>query len=311
MKASRYGMRWAFRAAALLSAAAILTAAGPAAAAEPLKIAYVEWSSAIASANLVKAVVQEKLGRECRLMAMGADEMWAAVAEGRADAMVSAWLPDTHGHYHREFREEVVDLGPNLEGTKIGLVVPNVTVGRLTAGTGIRNRPYMDVEAIPDLNAHAEELRRRIIGIDAEAGIMRKTREAMTAYDLDRFRLIEGSEVSMVAELTHAIQRQRWIVVTGWLPHWIFARWDLKFLDDPKGIYGSGGSIHTMVHPGLDEEMPEVHRFLDRFHWTPVEMAQLMLWNRQEEGLFPYEKALRWMNSHPERVNDWLSGETD
>ena len=35
-----------------------------------------------------------------------------------------------------------------------------------------------------------------------------------------------------------------------------------------------------------------------------------MLWNREDQGLFPYEKALRWMNTHPDRVDAWLSGKT-
>ncbi len=275
-------------------------------AAEPVRLAYVEWSSSVAGANLVKALIQEKLGLDCRLMEMRADRMWEAVATGKADAMVSAWLPDTHALYYEKYKDDVVDLGPNLKGTRIGLVVPEITTGRLTAGTGIRNRPYMDIDSIPEMKAHTDKFKNRIIGIDPEAGIMHKTLEAMEAYDLNSFRLIEGSEVSMVAELTHSIQRQRWIVVTGWLPHWIFARWELKFLEDPENVYGSWGSIHTIVRKGLQEEMPEVCRMLDLFYWSPEDMGQVMLWNQQDKGLYPYEKALRWINTHPKRVEIWL-----
>ncbi|NIR94921.1 MAG: glycine betaine ABC transporter substrate-binding protein [Gammaproteobacteria bacterium] len=273
---------------------------------ETVHLAYVEWSSEIASTNLVKAIIEEKLNYRCRLLALSAGEMWQAVATGEVDAMVSAWLPETHAHFYSQVKDSVVNLGPNLEGTKIGLVVPNVTSGRLTAGTGIRNRPYMNIESIPELKKHHEKLNNRIIGIDPEAGIMRKTRLAMQAYDLDKFRLIEGSEVSMIAELSSAIRHQKWIVVTGWLPHWMFARWELKFLADPQDIYGSGGHISTIVRKGLQEDMPEIYRFLDNFHWNPEEMGQLMLWIQENEGRYPYEKALRWIRTHPERVNSWL-----
>jgi glycine betaine/proline transport system substrate-binding protein len=268
-------------------------------------LAYVKWSTEIASNNLVKAVLQEKLGYDCTLRAMAADEMWEAVAEGRVDAMVSAWLPHTHAHYYRKYEDRVVNLGPNLNGTRIGLVVPDVTLGRLTAGTGIRNRPYVKAESIPDLQRYADKFNRRIVGIDPEAGIMRKTREAMRAYGLSEFRLIEGDEAAMVAELSEAIRRQEWIVITGWLPHWIFARWELKFLKDPENVYGRGGRIHTVVRKGLKEDLPEVYDFLDSFRWSPAEMGRLMLWNREDEGLYPYEKALRWIRTHPDEVRAW------
>ncbi len=280
-----------------------LRAAGPE---RSIRLAYADWSSSISSANLVKAVLQEELGIACELIRSGADRMWAAVAEGRADAMLSAWLPDTHARYYEEYADRVVDLGPNLQGTRIGLVVPDVTAGRLTAGTGLRNQPYINIDSIPEIKAHAEKFNFRIIGIEPEAGIMLKAREAIEAYGLTDFRLVEGSETAMMSELSHAIRRQKWIVITGWLPHWSFARWSLKFLEDPKGIFGGRGSIHTLVRRGLEQDMPEAYRFLNRFSWEPQDMGQLMLWIQEDDGRFPYEKALRWLRTHPRDVAEWV-----
>jgi glycine betaine/proline transport system substrate-binding protein len=95
-------------------------------------------------------------------------------------------------------------------------------------------------------------------------------------------------------------------VVTGWVPHWMFGRWSLRMLDDPKGIYGSDGEIHTMVRKGLEKDLPVVTHFLDRFHWTPRDMEQLMLWIELDKGLDPYGKAVRWLEANPQRVNEWL-----
>lgn len=286
----------------------MLLGASPAAAGErPFTIAYVEWSSSIASANLVKALVQDELDMPCRIVATDAENMWRMVATGEADAMFSAWLPNTHETYAKKYNGLLDDLGANLEGTKIGLIVPKVTSGRFTAGTGLRNRPYITTESIPDLLKDADKYNNRIIGIDHGAGVMEKTRNALTEYGLENsFRLVEGSEVSMMAELSHAIRHQRWVVVTGWLPHWAFARWQLEFLDDPKGVFANGGSIHTMVRKGLKQDHPELYALLDAFHWTPEDMGQLMLWIQDDDGLFPYEKAQRWLRTHPEIVEDWL-----
>ncbi|MCF8024398.1 MAG: glycine betaine ABC transporter substrate-binding protein [Desulfobacteraceae bacterium] len=272
-----------------------------------IRIVHTDWSSSIATANLVKAVFEQKLGIRCHLKETDAGSMWEEVAEKKADAMVSAWLPDTQAHYYKKFKDRVVNLGPNLEGTKTGLVVPNITLGRLTAGTGIRNRPYITVDSIAELKENAEKFNHRIIGIDPKAGIMRNTRRAMEAYGLENdFRLVEGTEVSMVAELSNAIRHQKWIVVTGWLPHWMFARWELKFLDDPEAIFGGKGHIATIARRGLEKEMPAAYRFLDNFYWQPEDIGQLMLWIREDQGRYPYEKALRWIRHHPERVDEWI-----
>ena len=287
---------------------AIILAAGAAGAQErqAIRIAYTDWADSVATANLIKAVFQEKMGIRCDIVRMDADEMWEAVAEGRVDAMLSAWLPDTHAHYYKAFGDRVVDLGPNLEGTRTGLVFPDVKIGRLAAGAGIR-RSYITIDSMAEIGSHADRFNRRIIGIEPGAGIMRQTEAAMDAYGLEDFELVKGSEAGMVDELYRAIRRQEWIVVTGWVPHWTFARWNLKFLDDPQNIYGGEGRIHTIVRTGLEAEMPEAFRVLDRFYWEPEDMGQLMLWIQDDDGRFPYDKALRWMRANMDTVAAWTS----
>ncbi|MDE8731236.1 glycine betaine ABC transporter substrate-binding protein, partial [Desulfovibrio desulfuricans] len=85
--------------------------------------AYVAWDSEIASTNVVGNVL-ESIGYDVDLLQLDAGPMFAAVAEGDADGMVAAWLPGTHASYMEEYGDKLVDLGPNLEGAAIGLVVP-------------------------------------------------------------------------------------------------------------------------------------------------------------------------------------------
>lgn len=274
--------------------------------AEPVELAYVEWSTEIASTHLVKAYFQEKLGIPCRILPMTVDEMWQAVAEGEVDGMVSAWLPLTHQNYWDKYGEEVVDLGPNLEGTRLGLVVPEVKTGRQTGASGQQTERLVDVSTIAELKEHAGRLNHAIVGIDAGAGIMHRTEEALAAYGLeDDFELVEGDEQAMVEALLGAIRQQRWVVVTGWEPHWLFGRYNLRFLEDPKGIYGDAEAIHTLVRRGLKEERPEVYAALDNFSWNKRQMNQLMSWIQRDEGRFAYQNAIKWMEIHEEPVASW------
>lgn len=262
---------------------------GGSSAKKKITLIYVEWSSEIASTHVVAAILKDKLGYDVKLLPVSAAAMWKGIASGDADGMVAAWLPTTHGDYLNNVKDKVVNLGPNLKGTKIGLVVPT----------------YVTIKSIEELKANASKFDGKIIGIDPGAGLMKKTEKVLKDYGLDNMKLIEGSGAAMTAALKEAIRNKKWIVVTGWTPHWKFAKWDLKYLEDPKKIYGGEEFIGTIVKKGLKEEKPDAYMFLDKFEWTPKDMAQVMIWN-QEKGSDPWKTARRWIKENPEKVKKWL-----
>lgn len=274
----------------VLTALFLILAATPGAFAGKGKVelAYVEWSCATASINVVKAVLQEKMGYDVEIMPVSAAAMYQAIATGDIEGMTTAWLPVTHAHYMKRVEGKVVDLGTNCKGAGVGLVVPT----------------YVTIDSIAEMNESADKFNGQIIGIDPGSGIMSMTEKAIKEYSLDKFELMEGSGAIMTAVLKDKIKKKKWVVVTGWTPHWMFARWDLKYLKDPKGIYGGAEEIHTIVRKGLDKDMPEVYAFLDNFNWTLADIGQVMGWNA--DGADPYESAKKWINENPDKVAAWL-----
>ncbi|MCL7929505.1 glycine betaine ABC transporter substrate-binding protein [Halomonas llamarensis] len=256
-----------------------------------INLAYVEWSSEVASTNVIAAVLEQE-GYEVDLTSLSAAAMFQALATGDADAIVAAWLPTTHADYMERLGGDIEDLGANLDGTKLGLVVP----------------AYSDIDSIPELNEHAESFSGEIIGIDPGAGLMGLTEKVVDTYDLD-LNLRSGSGATMTAALASAIQNEEDVVVTGWTPHWKFSRWDLKYLDDPKNVYGGAEQIHTVVREGLGDDMPEAYAILDAFEWTPEQMGEVMLMNR-EDGADPYESAKQWVENNQDIVDEWVNGES-
>lgn len=276
----------------IIGAAMALSLAGTALAMNKgsVNLAYVKWSSEIASTNVVR-VVLEQAGYEVNIMPFSIAIMHQAVADGQADAMVAAWLPTSSGEYYKKFRNEYVDLGPNLYGTKQGFVVPAYTYD-----SGIRS--------IADLDKNADTFHGQIVAIESGTGTNQLAKEAIAAYGLEKMRLQPSSEAIMIASLADAIKNHEDIVVTGWTPHWIFKRFALNYLKDPKKAFGDTEYIHTIVRKGLKRDMPEVYKILDTFHWAPENMSELILMN-QEKGSDPYDNAKKWVAAHPERVRQW------
>ncbi len=256
---------------------------------EKVELVYVEWDSEIASTHVVAEIIESELDYEVELMSVTLTALYEAVAVGDQDAMVAAWLPLQEEYYERH-QDDLIYLGPNLEGTVEGLAVPEYV-------------PINSISELPDYEAEFDE---RIIGIEPDAGIMDATRNAQDEYEgLEDFDLVTGSDRTMTTTLENAIEEEEWIVVTGWTPHWKFSKWDLKYLDDPRGVYDTEGYIGTFVREGLEADKPRVYEFLDNFYWQEEDMEKVMLWIEEEE-MTPEAAAERFREENQELVQEWL-----
>ncbi|MCG4453043.1 MULTISPECIES: glycine betaine ABC transporter substrate-binding protein [unclassified Pseudomonas] len=253
-----------------------------------LKIGYVNgWDDSVASTQVAGEILRSKLGYTVELKAVEPAIMWQGVARGDLDATLTAWLPVTHGDYYAKMKDKVVVLGTNYEGAKIGLVVPD----------------YVEAKSIEDLNKNKEAYDGKITGIDAGAGIMSRTEEAIEKYNLD-FKLMPSSGPAMAIALARAEKKKEAIVVPGWIPHWMFAKWKLRFLEDPQNVFGAAEHVDTVANPALEAKAPEAAAFLKKFSWSAEEIGSVML--AVSEGAKPEQAAKDWIAANPERVAGWL-----
>lgn len=152
-----------------------------------------------------------------------------------------------------------------------------------------------------------EQVDNTITGIDPGAGEMQLVEEkVMKDYGLDDWKLESGSESTMTASLDDAIKNKEPIVVTGWTPHWKFQKYDLKYLDDPKGSFGKEEAIHTIIHKGFEKEDPNAAKFLDQFNWTADDMGKVML--EIQNGSEPEDAAKKWVEENADKVSEWTNG---
>ena len=254
---------------------------------ETVNLAYVEWDTEIASTTVVSEILKD-MGYDVKMTPLDNAIMWEAVANGEADGMVAAWLPSTHGSQYAKFKDKVDNLGPNLDGgAKLGIVVPD----------------YMDVDSIEDLTDQADK---QITGIEPGAGVVASAEETLKAYpNLSDWKVVASSGGAMTTELANAIKNKEDIVITGWSPHWMFSRYDLKYLEDPKGSMGGEESINTMARKGLKKDMPEVYSILDSFNWELEDIEGVML--EIENGEDPVKAARAWINDNQDTVDQWIA----
>ncbi|MGG3561863.1 glycine betaine ABC transporter substrate-binding protein [Neobacillus rhizosphaerae] len=146
----------------------------------------------------------------------------------------------------------------------------------------------------------------KIIGIDPGAGLMKATAKVLDEYELNDWKLVEGSSAAMTATLKKAYDKKEPVIVTGWTPHWMFAKFDLKYLDDPKGVFGQEETINTIVRNGLKADMPDAYKVLDQFNWTPDDMNTVM--NSIADGDDPEDAAANWVKDNSDKVSEWTNG---
>lgn len=249
-----------------------------------ISLSYVEWDTEVASTHVVGEVLKD-MGYNVSLTPLDNAIMWESISKGETDAMVAAWLPGTHGEQYKQYKDKVDDLGENLNGAKLGIVVP----------------AYMDIDSIEDLKDQAGK---KITGIEPGAGVVAAAEKTQKAYNnLADWSVETSSSGAMTVALGQAMRNKEDIVITGWSPHWMFAKYDLKYLEDPKGTMGTEEAIHTMARKGLESDKPEAYNVLKNFHWTKEDMESVML--EINNGKEPVQAARDWIDSHEKEVAEW------
>ena len=250
-------------------------------------LVYVNWEEGVAYTHLAKVVLEDQMGYEVEITAADVAPAYTSIAQGDMDAFMETWLPVLHKDYVDKYQDDILDLGNVYEGTQSGLVVPD----------------YMEIETISEINDIADELGGKITGIDAGAGVMKTTEQVIDMYNLD-VKLMASSGPAMTAALKDAVENEEPIVVTGWRPHTMFGRWDLRFLKQDQDQVWGKGNIHIMGRKNLREDKPELAQFLENYFFTDPQLADLML--TIAEGDDTEEAARQWMNDNMDIVEQWI-----
>ncbi|RRQ23061.1 glycine betaine ABC transporter substrate-binding protein [Thiohalobacter thiocyanaticus] len=259
-----------------------------------IRIGWTAWSDAEFVTKLAARILEQELDYDVELIQTDIAPQYQGLSTGDIDIMLMSWQPGTHADYIEKLGNKLVNLGLLYTHARLGWVVPAYI-------------PESEVSSIADLkNAQVKDkLDDTITGIDPGAGLTRLSKQAIEDYGLD-YELQISSGAGMTAALDRAIRRNEWIVVTGWSPHWMFGKYDLRYLDDPKGVLGSFERVHAVARKGFYQDDIEAAGFFSRMQ-LPIDDLQAAMYDAQESS---YEEAVtRYIDNNPERIRYWLTGE--
>lgn len=253
------------------------------------------WAEDVAVSHLWKHLLDER-GYDVTLTTLDVGPIFDGVANGKYDVFFDTALPVTHQKYWDRYGDHVTDLGPWFDNMQNTITVPD----------------YMDIDSIDQLPEVADKLGKRIVGIDAGAGLTGVTKDSMMpAYGLDDagWELQESSTAAMLAALKAAVHDHEPVVVTLWHPHWAYSAFPLKDLKDPKGAMGEPDKIHVIGNPDFVEAHPELRDPLENFHLDDDALASLEAATVQDPDLTGSaitEAAGAWAEEHPEVIGTFL-----
>jgi glycine betaine/proline transport system substrate-binding protein len=251
----------------LLSAAVLAQADEP----KPVVIGWINWADAEIATKLATTALEDQLKQPVKLVMADIGIQFQALANGKVDLIPMAWLTYSHKPFWDQYHDRLEDLGVLYEG-RLGLAVPT-------------NIPVDEVASIEDLNKPEvrEKLGGKILTSEVGNGQYKTATRAIAEYKLEGYKLVASSETGMLNELDRNLKRGKWSLINAWSPHWMFSKWSLRYLDDPKEVYGKTEQIHAVARKGFTHDFPEVANFFAHFT-IPMKDLETMMKQARESS---------------------------
>ncbi len=237
--------------------------------------------------------VLEKRGWKVKTTELNVGALFASMSKGgsnNVNTFFDVWMPHTHKTYMDKYGSKLEKLGVWHKPTRIGIVVPKYVYDK-------------GIHSVSDLNSHAKMFDNKIVGISAGAGEMiTMNKQVIPDYNL-KLNLTQSSGAVMLSALEKAEKAHKPIAVTLWSPHWIFGKYDLKYLKDPKGSFGSTGVEQVEANKAWADKNPTFKKYMSNFKMTKKQLDSLGLLCQQdgkEKG------AKEWISKNQSVIKSWL-----
>lgn len=268
-----------------------------------IKLASVGWTGVTIKTELAKSVLTS-LGYDTSHVTMSVPITYMALSKGDADVFFGNWMPSMETIAGKYFKNgSVIKYKANMENAKYTLAVPTYCYNN-----GLKH--FKDIEKF------GKELEWKIYGIepgnDGNQIIQAMIEKDM--FGLKKFKLVQSSEVAMLAQVMAYAKQKKPIVFLGWSPHSMNERIDMTYLDGSTAetFGGNNGTatVWTNTRKGLTKDQPNVALLFKNMEFPVAMINQIMTELHATKSKSSKEIALEWVKNHPDTYEKWLNGVT-
>lgn len=150
-------------------------------------------------------------------------------------------------------------------------------------------------------------------GSDSDGGKKDDGNTSGSAGASGEYELVEGSTPAMLTELRTAIENEEPIVVTLWRPHWAYAEFDIKDLEDPEGAMGGGEEIYGVANKTWAADNAELTKIFSEFTLDDDQLGSLENFVFNEHDGDEAAGVTAWLadGDNQDMVDGWVSEDLD
>lgn len=241
----------------------------------------------------MKAVL-EKNGYTAEVQVLSAAPGFIGVAKGDIDVLTDVWLPTTHKDYLNKYGGKMESLGCWYGTAKLTIAVNSSSPAK----------------TIADLKTEADQYDNELVGIEpgaGETGVVKN--EVIPQYGLDKLKFTTSSTSAMLSAIARAEKKKTNVAVTLWKPHWAYAAYDIRDLEDPKGALGGQEGIWNFATKGFSQEHPKAAQLFKNLTVPDAKLAELeKLMTQKYQGKDPSAAVEEWLKDNPDFEQQIVAG---
>ncbi|MHC8384517.1 choline ABC transporter substrate-binding protein [Pseudomonas sp. LB3P14] len=263
---------------------------------ETVKMADPGWSD-IAATNAITGFLLDGMGYKAKVDTLAVPITFGGLKDGQVDVFLGNWMPAQQGFYDKFVATgDVTQLAKNLDGTEFTLAVPDYVWD-----AGVHN--------FADLNKYADKFDKKIYGIGSGAPANISLQEIIKKNDFEmgQWKLVESSEQAMLAEVSRAVKKQKFVTFLGWTPHPMNVQLKMHYLKGGEKYFGDTGSVHTLTRKGYAQACPNVGKLLTNLNFTQ-EMENSIMAEVVNKKVSNADAAKAWIKANPAVLDKWLDG---